>query len=86
MKEFFDHLKVCGGCLGPRTFDHCDFAGHCAVIEIQKRKGLIQNSMDYGYPVGLDITIDDTTPLIGPGNATTYTRRGSFVDFASEQR
>ena len=70
--RFFDHLKECGGCVGPRTLKQCHFAGMCAVVEAQKQKGLVRDSMDYGYPVGLDIVVDNTTELRGSGTAETY--------------
>ena len=44
-KRFLDHLEVCGGCTGEkRTFERCEYALHCATVEVLEKKGLIRNS------------------------------------------
>ena len=49
--NFLKHLKVCGGCMGPRTIKRCQYAIVCATAERLAQKGLVRDSKslrDYG--------------------------------------
>ena len=43
--EFLEHLETCDGCTGEkRTFRRCDYALHCATVEVLAKKGVVRNS------------------------------------------
>lgn len=50
--NFLNHLRNCGGCLGPREKVNCRFKIACATAEKLAQKGLVKNSKElrlYGH-------------------------------------
>ena len=74
--QFLKHLKICGGCVGPRKQEFCRHALPCAIAETLGKKGLVSNSKELllygGNSDSGNVESSATEKRDGSNNAQVY--------------
>jgi len=45
-KNFLDYLRICGGCVGERSVERCQYAVVCATAERLGEKGVVRSAVE----------------------------------------
>ena len=45
-ENFLNHLRTCGGCVGERSIERCQYAVVCATAERLREKGVVRSGRE----------------------------------------